>query len=177
MTKRISTKKIFQKGRFLLRDVNIKLESGKKVTFQFWDKADSAIIVPVLDNGDVILIKEYQAAFDIPMLSLPKGRVEKNEDPIEVANKELQEEIGYKANSLKKLTTVTINPGYISGETHIYLARDLVESRLEGDEVWEITISKHPLKNFEKLIDKGELTEARIITALYEARRFLGSSS
>jgi len=157
--------------------VNIKLKDGKKVTFQFWDKADSAIIVPVLDNGDVIFIREYQAAFDSQMLSLPKGRVEKNEDPIEVASKELQEEIGYKANSLEKIVEVTINPGYISGKTHIYLARNLVENRLQGDEVWEITITKYPLKNFEELIDKGELTEARIITALYEARRFLKNST
>ena len=177
MAKRISTKKIFQKGRFLLKDVNIELKNGKKVTFQFWDKADSAMIVPVLDNGDVIFIREYQAAFDTSMLSLPKGRIEKNEVSMEVANKELQEEIGYKANSLEKLAAVTIGPGYISGKTHIYLARDLVESRLEGDEVWEISTIKHPLKNFEKLIDKGELTEARMITALYEARRFLESNS
>lgn len=173
MVKRISTKKIFQKGRFLIRDVNIKLESGKIATFQFWDKADSAMIVPVLDNGDVIFIREYQVAFDTLMLSLPKGRIEENEVSMEVANKELQEEIGYKANSLEKIAIVTISPGYISSKTHIYLARDLVESSLEGDEVWEVTTTKYPLKNFEELIDKKELNEARMITALYETRRFL----
>jgi 8-oxo-dGTP pyrophosphatase MutT (NUDIX family) len=173
MTKRISTKKIFQKGRILIKDTNIKLDDNKNITFQFWDKADTVMIVPLLKNGNIAFIREYQVTLDAEMISLPKGRVEKNENLLEIANKELQEEVGYKANSLVKIGTVSICPGYISGKTHIYLARNLVKSKLEGDEIWKISIFEYPLKNFEKLIDEGKLFEARMITALYELKRYL----
>ena len=96
---------IFQKGRFLIKDVEVELENGNKATFQYWDKADTAMIVPVTDKGDVIFITEYQHALNSLMLSLPKGRIEKGEASMEVANKELQEEIGYKANKLVELAT------------------------------------------------------------------------
>ena len=173
MPKHLSTKEIFQKGRFLIKDVEVELENGNKATFQYWDKADTAMIVPVTDKGDVIFITEYQHALNSLMLSLPKGRIEKGEASMEVANKELQEEIGYKANKLDKIGSFTTIPGYISGKTIIYLARDLVKSKLKGDEVWKLTISRYPLENFERLIDDQKLTEARIIAALYETRRFL----
>ena len=173
MPKRLNEREIFQKGRFLLRDIDLELDNGSKVTYQIWDKPDTAMIVPVTKEGDVIFVTEYHAAVDSLMLSLPKGRIEPNEDPTEIANKELQEEIGYKAESIEKIATLTSIPGYISTRTHVFLARDLVESYLEGDEEWDMPISMHPLKNFEALIDNKKLTEARIIASLYEAKRFL----
>ncbi len=173
MPKRLDTKEIFQRGRFLLRDVDLEFDNGNKVTFQYWDKRDTAMIVPLTNEGDIIFVTEYQVALNTPMLSLPKGRIEDGEVSKEIANKELQEEIGYKANTLDKIGVFTTIPGYISGRTHIYLARNLVESKLDGDEEWEMTISRYPLKNFERLVDEKKLTEARMIASLYEARRFL----
>jgi len=173
MPKHLNTKEIFQKGRFLIKDVDLELDNGNKVIFQYWDKSDTAIIVPLTKEGDVIFIIEYQVALNAPMLSLPKVRIEDGEDPKEIANKELQEETGYKANKLDKIGIFTTIPGYISGKTHIYLARDLVESKLDGDEEWKMPISKYSLKNFEYLVDDKKLTETRMITALYETKRFL----
>ena len=173
MPKRLSENEIFKKGRFSLKDANIQLDNGQKVTFQFWNKADSVMIIPITDKGEIIFITEYQVALDTQMLSLPKGQIEKGELSIEVANKELQEEIGYKANTLDEIGSFTTIPGYISGKTYVYLARNLVESKLKGDEEWELTISRYPLKNFEELIYDKKLTEGRMIAALYEARRFL----
>jgi 8-oxo-dGTP pyrophosphatase MutT (NUDIX family) len=126
MPKRIHEQEVFVKGRFTIKDVHLELDNESKVIYQYWDKADTAMIVPITSEGDVIFITEYQVAFDVPMLSLPKGRIEKGEDPEEIANKELQEEIGYKAHKLNKIATLIEMPGYISGKTHVYLARDLV---------------------------------------------------
>jgi ADP-ribose diphosphatase len=174
MPKRLNTKEVFRKGRFIIKDVELELDNGNKTTFQYWDKPDTAIIVPILKNGDVVFITEYQVAFDIPMLSLPKGRIEDGEVSFEVANKELQEEIGYRADKLDKIAIFTTIPGYLSNKTHVYIARDLVQSKLDsGDEEWEMTISHYPLEDFEKLIDENKLAGARMIAALYEARRFL----
>ena len=173
MPHRLSQKEIFKKGRFLIKDIELQLDNTQTTTFQVWEKADTAMIVPLTADGNIIFIKEYQTALDEIMLSLPHGRIEKGEQSLETANKELQEEIGYKAEKLDHIATFTAFPGYISAKTHIYLARDLVESKLPGDEQWALEIETYPLKDFEKLIDEKRLTEGRMIAALYESRRFL----
>jgi len=173
MPKRIAEKTIFEKGRFLLKDITIQLDSSKMVTYQMWDKPDTAMIVPITKNGDCIFIREYHAALDRVLVSLPKGRVENGDKALETANKELQEEIGYKADTLTHIATFSVIPGYISGLTHVYVAQNLSKSKREGDEQWELPMLHHPLKTFEDLIDTKALTEARMIAALYEVRRFL----
>lgn len=71
------------------------------------------------------------------------------------------------------LGVVSMSPGYLTQKSHLFLARGLVESRLEGDEEEKLEIVKHPFDSFEQLIDQGQITEARAIAALYLTRRFL----
>jgi len=106
-------------------------------------------------------------------VALPKGRIENNLNALETANKELQEEIGFKANRLDKIAVLTMSPGYFTQKTNVFVARDVIESKLDGDEDSIVEIFKYPLSKFEDLIDKGELTEARMISALFLARSFL----
>ena len=121
-------------------------------------------------------LKEYFAATDDYQIGLPKGRIEDG-DVKKATNRELQEEIGYKAKELIKLATVSVSPGNIRHKTHIFLAKKLVESKLEGDEIGKIEVIKVPFSKFEKLIDDKKITEARMIAALYLAKRFLEKMS
>jgi ADP-ribose diphosphatase len=104
---------------------------------------------------------------------LPKGRIDEGSDDLKTANKELQEEVGLKAGKIDKLGVLTMTPGYSTQKVHVFLARDLSESKLEGDEFEGLEIVKHPFEKFEELIESGKLTEARAIAALYLARKFL----
>ena len=87
--------------------------------------------------------------------------------------RELQEEIGYKAKELIKLGTLTVSPGSTRHQTHVYLAKHLIESKLPGDEDEEIEVIKIPFEDFEKLIKNRKLNEARFIAALYMARNYM----
>ena len=173
MAKRIGEKVIFKTKLLTIKDVDIEYNSRKVATHQIIEKKGSAIIVPINENNEVLFIREYFDAIDEYQISLPKGAIEEGHDALTTANKELQEEIGYKAGRLDELGMVTASPGYYNLKTHIFLARDLQESKLEGDEEEEFEIIKYPFEKFEDLIDEGKLTEARIITALYLARRYL----
>lgn len=171
--KRISEKVIFKTKLFIIKDIVLELNSGEQVTYQLMEKRNTALIVPLTSDGNLILVKEYFYAIDEYQLGLPKGRIEENEDPLITANKELQEEIGYKANRLDKLGILTMSPGYLTQKTHIFLARDLEKSSLKGDEPEVLEVLEFPFANFEKLIDNGQLTESRMISALFLARRFI----
>ncbi len=173
MPKRTGEKEIFKTKLFTLKDIDIEFEKGEKAVFQIIEKTDTVIIVPLDKDNNIILIKEYFTALDESQYDLPGGRIEDGDDELKTANKELQEEIGYMANRLDKLLTVTVSPGYLTQKSHIYLARELINSKLEGDEKEDLETIKWPLDNFEDLIEDGRLTESRAIAALFIARKFL----
>lgn len=173
MIKRIAEREIFKTKFFNIKDVDLQSSDGKKFTYQIIEKGESALIVPITNEGNVVLVREYFPAIDAYQLGLPKGRIEKEHDPLTTANKELQEEIGYKAGKIDSLGSFTMSPGYIRHTTYIFLARDLVKSKLIGDEMEELEVIEYQFEKFEELIAKGDLTEARMIAALYMARKFM----
>lgn len=173
MPKKISEKDIFKTKLFTIKDVDLQYKNGEIKTHQIIQKPDVSIIVPLTDRKTVLFVKEYATAHDKYRLDLPGGKIDPGNTPEETANKELQEEIGYKAGKLEEIGMFTITPGYLTQKSYIFLARDLIESKLEGDETEPLEIVEYPFEQFEELIDKGELNEARAIAALYLTRRFL----
>ncbi|HRW10267.1 MAG TPA: NUDIX domain-containing protein [Caldilineaceae bacterium] len=134
---------------------------------------DEVLVVALTANGDVLLSIEPSAAFSEPTLILPGGQVEPNVPNAEMANRELQEEIGYRANQLDFLGELHPWSKYLAVRTFVYLARDLQESSLPGNEEYEIGVESVPLSSFETLIVGGRLRDARVIAALFLARTFL----
>src|SRR3989344_992765 len=118
MIKRIGERVIFQTKFFTIKDVDLVNDNGKSLTYQIIEKGQSALIVPIMDD-QLILVREYFPAIDKYQLGLPKGRIEKEQDPKYTANKELQEEIGYKAEKIDSLGILTMSPGYIKHDTYI----------------------------------------------------------
>lgn len=142
----------------------------------FIRKRNTALCVPLTDTGMVIFIVEPSAAFDREALLLPGGGIEAGETPAEAANRELQEEIGYKANQLDFLAELHPWEKYIQTSIHAFLARDLTPSKLHGDEIYDIRSELVPLNDFERVISAGRLHDSSVIAALYMARQSLSNS-
>lgn len=134
---------------------------------------DSVLIVPLLTPETVLLIREYAAGTHRYELGFPKGVMEQGEDAITAANREIMEEVGYAAHSLRHLTSVTIAPGYIGHVTHIVLAENLYEQRMPGDEPEEIEVVPWPLADIDSLLARDDFTEARSIAALFFTHKLL----
>lgn len=133
----------------------------------------AVLIVPMLDQHTVLLIREYATGVHRYELALPKGRIEANEPLLEAANREIMEEVGYGANKLQHLTSLTVAPGYLSHSTHIVLAEDLYPERREGDEPEIIEVVPWRLDELPRLFAEKECTEARSIAALFMVREHL----
>lgn len=133
----------------------------------------AVLVVPMLDEDTVLLIREYAAGVHRYELTLPKGRVEAGEDPLDAANRELMEEIGYGARRLEPLTALTLAPGYLGHTTQVVLARELFEQKLEGDEPEELEVVPWRLSELDSLLACEDCTEARSIAALFMARETL----
>lgn len=137
----------------------------------------AVIIVPMLDRETVLLAREYACGLHHYEVGLPKGRIERGETALEAADREMKEEIGYGANRLEKLTSLSLAPGYMTHVTHIVLARDLYPEKLEGDEPEELEIVPWNITDLRGLTARKDCTEGRTIAALYIARDHLAAEA
>ncbi|MBT8061667.1 MAG: ADP compounds hydrolase NudE [Xanthomonadales bacterium] len=137
----------------------------------------AVIVVPITDDGQVLLVREYAAGLHHYEMGLVKGRLEKDESILEAAQRELQEEAGFAARDLQELTALSLAPGYMTHVTHVVLARDLYPSRLPGDEPEELEVIPWQLDQLDRLTARDDCTEGRTIAALYIARDFLAAES
>ncbi len=160
---------------FRVEELDLQFANGQTRTYErlLGGSRGSVLVVPMLDDDTVLLIREYSTGSGDYQLGLPKGRIERDEDPIQAADREIREEVGYGANDLQLLRTVSIVPSYIQHQTHVILARDLFPDRQEGDEPEPIEVVPWQLSNWQELLAQPDLTEARSIAALYMTRDFL----
>ena len=135
----------------------------------------AVIVVPMWDDETVLLVREYAAGLNLYEIGLVKGRLEPGETILEAAQRELQEEAGVAARELLELNKLSLAPGYMTHVTHVVLARDLYQSRLEGDEPEELEVVPWPIANLSELVQRQDCTEGRTIAALYIARDHLAS--
>ena len=134
--------------------------------------SDAAIGVALTAQGDVLLVREPSPPTNTRTLLLPGGALDDAEQPEVAFKRELQEEIGYKAGRIDFLGK--LNPfKYLTTSVHVYLARNLTPSKLQGDEDYMIQVVPTPLASFETLIASGDLRDAASIAGLFLARRFL----
>lgn len=161
---------------FRVEQLDLQFSNGVEVQYERLkgSKRGAVLIVPMLDRETVLLVREYAAGVDRYELGLPKGRLEADESIEHGANREMMEEIGYGANKIKHITSFTLAPAYLGHSTHIVLAEELYEKKIEGDEPEELQVIAWKLSNLTNLLSREDFTEARSIAALYYVRDLLG---
>ncbi|MBA5249837.1 MAG: ADP compounds hydrolase NudE [Gammaproteobacteria bacterium] len=172
--KNIATTKFFN-----IQSMDIEFFNGEKRQYERLkpDGDGAVLVIPMLDDDTVLMIYEYSGGTDRYELALTKGKIDAGETPLEAANRELVEEIGYGAKKLSLVKTMTLAPGYQSNYTHIVLAQDLYADSAQGDEPEPLEVVKHKLSDLENLVYHQDLTEARTIAALYMAKAILTNQS
>lgn len=162
---------------FHVEQVDLRFSNGVEVRYERLHSSSrgAVLVVPMLDRDTVLLIREYAAGVGRYELALPKGRIEQGETPLQAANREMMEEVGYGANQLRHLTSLTIAPGYLGHTTHVVLAQDLYEQKEPGDEPEEIEVVPWRLSRLKELLACADCTEARSIAALFIVRELLAN--
>jgi ADP-ribose diphosphatase len=134
---------------------------------------DEVLVVPMINREEVLLVREPSAALGGTVLVLPGGEIEANEAHADTANRELQEEVGYRAQKLTFLGELHPFSKYLTVRSFVFLACDLIVDPREGDEDHEIGVERIPLELVESLVTSGRLHDARVIAALLLARSLL----
>jgi ADP-ribose pyrophosphatase len=156
----------------------VEYPSGKKGVREIAHHPGGAVVVPLFDSGDVLMVRQLRYPLGKHILELPAGKLDKGEDPRHAAHRELEEETGWIAGSLEKLTSIYTTPGFCDEELHIFLARGLEASpdghkREEGEQT--MTLHTLPLSDAVKLVFSGELKDSKTIVGILLAEKFFRS--
>ena len=132
----------------------------------------SVVVLPVFDDGRILLIRQYRHAVGRELWELVAGGMEPGEAPLAGAKRELAEETGYTARSWRKLLDVFPTPGFVSERMVVYLAQDLHkgEARPEDDE--RIIARAFAPREIERWIRSGRLRDAKSIAGILYYLRF-----
>ena len=167
MTELVETKlksEVIFQGRFLdvRRDV-VKLPNGKTTSREWINHPGAVVILPILPDGLIGLIRQYRYAAQGEFIELPAGKLDFDEEPIVCADRELQEEIGYKAGKLTFLTKIHPAIGFANEIMSVYLAENLekTDCNLDADEFLELLPT--PLEDAVNLVWNGKITDVKTI--------------
>jgi len=144
----------------------VRLPNGQSVTREVVKHAGAVAIVPLDEAGNVIFVRQYRLPARQSLLEVPAGTLEPGEEPLACAQRELQEETGYKAATFVPLGGIYTAPGYTSEFIHLFLATGLTESRLAPDEDEFLQVVRLPLSDALKLIRTGEIADGKSVSAL-----------
>jgi len=136
----------------------------------------SAVIIPAFPNGTVALVRQYRHPALRYLLEAPAGTLNHGERPEEGAARELEEELGFVAGKMEKLSEFYVSPGFCEEKMWVYLATDLTATaqRLEDDELLEVV--RMPVQQALEMITDGEIDDAKTIIGLMLAAPRLGPS-
>ena len=174
----ISSQRIYS-GRVLDLDIDrVRFPDASEGQLELIRHSGAAAVVPFLDepNDDsarIILIRQYRYAADRFLYEIPAGRLERGEEPIACARRELREEAGCEAASLVSLGGFFTTPGFVDEFIHLFIATGLTrgEAKLESDEF--IHSESHTLLEGLRMIDRGEIVDGKTIIALFMADRLI----
>lgn len=153
---------MIHEGNFIaVRRDEIDYPNGVHKTWDIVLHHGAVAIVPITKNGDLILIEQWRRAIGKITLELPAGVIDPGESPEITAQRELQEEIGKKAGSLEYLGPYYSSPGVYTEVVHLFVARDLEESQLHGEDTHEIDIKVVPYEKALQLIQDGTICDAK----------------
>ncbi|MBY0026760.1 NUDIX hydrolase [Priestia aryabhattai] len=147
--KMLSSEKLFG-GRVIdLYLEEVELPNGKTSTREVVKHPGAVAVIALTNDHKMVMVKQYRRPMDRILVEIPAGKLEKGEEPIVTAKRELEEETGYTTDSLSHIISFYTSPGFADELVHLYLAEDLkvmtTEAELDEDEfveVMEVTVDE-----------------------------------
>lgn len=164
-------RKVYEGKIFTVQIETIALPKGHELKAEVVRHPGSVVIIPVLGNGDILLVRQYRAPLGRWAWELPAGSLKKGEDVEKAAKRECQEELGLVAESLEKLGAFFPTPGYCDEEMNFFRATGLREPRqgdddAQPDEDEDIEVKAFSVADIRSMIATGEVIDLKTVAGL-----------
>ena len=165
--KQLKLRKIFSGKAVNFRADVIRLPDGKTATREFLDHPGAVAVLPVLENGEIVMVRQYRYPVQEVTLEIPAGKLHSKNDPLPArARAELREETGYTAARLEKLSAFWPTSAFSNEVLHVYLATGLKAGAAAPDEDEFINVEHIAFKKAFGLIKTGKIKDAKTIIAI-----------
>jgi 8-oxo-dGTP pyrophosphatase MutT (NUDIX family) len=169
----IRSETLLQGRAFKVRRDYLKTPKGEETTLEIIEHSGSVVLVPIDNDGNVLLVRQYRHAAAQDLLELPAGTRDE-EEPFEAcAAREIREETGMEASKLKRVGGFYLAPGYSTEFMAVFLATELSHNPLEADFDEFLQVEKIPVKKAVELFQGGEVLDAKSLAAWLLAKPHL----
>jgi ADP-ribose pyrophosphatase len=172
----ISSRRIYS-GRVLNLDIDaVRYPGGSTGELELIRHPGAAAVVPFVDDmrdadARILLIRQFRYAADRFLYEIPAGRIDGDETPIECARRELREEAGCTATDIRSLGSFYSTPGFIDEYIHAFAATGLIRGDASHETDEFITAESISLSGALRMIDRGEIVDAKTIISIFMADR------
>ena len=169
----IHSKSIYQGRAFSVRKDQVRLPNGKETRLDIVEHIGAVTILPIDQDGNIWFVRQYRHAAGIEIMELPAGTLEPGESPQECAEREAREEIGMSAKRFQEIGNFYMVPGYSTELMHVYLATDLYEAPLTGDNDEFLNVERIPIQQIPDMIQAVKIIDGKTLAAFQLAKPYL----
>jgi len=171
--KELSSRLVYEGGFIRLYRDEVRLPDGRKTFREYIRHPGAVMMVPMLDDRNVVLVRQYRYPLRRHFIEIPAGKIDPGETPLETAQRELREECGYVAARWQHLRTIHPCIGYSDERIELYLARDLEHVGHAPDDGEFLEVIVLPLVEALAWVRDGRITEVKAVIGLTLAAELL----
>lgn len=169
--KEITTREnVIYEGKILTLKVHDVIANGHEAKREIVHKGGAVAIVPVREDGTVIMVRQYRLAVEEELLEIPAGLMDPGEEPLQTAMRELKEETGYSAEKWTHMTEFYPTAGFCNEYVHIFLAEGLTPGETCFDETENLEIEEYSLAELLNMIKTGEIHDGKTVAGIALAK-------
>jgi ADP-ribose pyrophosphatase len=164
--KRIDRKLMYKGSMLSMYADTIYTPDGNTAKWDYIEHSGAAAVVPVLEDGRILLVRQYRNALDRETLEIPAGGINKGEESITAATRELEEETGYKSDNLEHLISIVTAVAFCDEVVEIYVAKNLTKTQQHLDPDEYIEIEAYTTDELSEMIYSGKIQDSKTIAAI-----------
>ncbi len=152
---------------------HMEFANGSSEEWDFIHHDGAAAVIPVREDGKILMVRQYRNALERETLEIPAGKLDAPGEPgIQCASRELEEETGYRSDRLERLLTLRTTVAFCDERIEIFLARDLIPSKQHLDENEYVEVEAYTLDELKQMIFGGKIEDSKTIAAIlaYESQ-------
>lgn len=145
----------------------MEIDGDHTVIWDFIKHKGAAAVVPVTEDGKILMVRQYRNALDRYTLEIPAGALDEADEPgIVCAGRELEEETGYRSENLEWLITLRTTVAFCNEKIDVFVAKDLIPSHQHLDEDEFIDLKAYTIEELKEKIFSGEIEDAKTVASL-----------
>ncbi|OPX43640.1 ADP-ribose pyrophosphatase [Ruminiclostridium hungatei] len=170
--KTLKTEDIYKGNIIKVQNLTVSLPNGKEATRDIVLHPGASVVVPVNENGEIYMVRQFRKPLDFTTLELPAGKLDApGEDPKICAERELMEETGLRAENIEHLISIHTTPGFCNEVIHMYMATGLTQGESCTDEDEFLDVDKIHVSKLVDMILEHKITDAKTIIGVLLAER------